>query len=75
MARTIEIDAEILFNVLDLIDERADGLRTDAFNAGSNAGSILKSEVSGEYIALAKAWEADANTIREALGIEIDRED
>lgn len=71
MARTIEIDAEILFDVLELIDERADGLRTDA----ANAGAILKSEVSGEYIALAKAWEADANTIREALGIEIDRED
>lgn len=71
MARTIEIDAEILFDVLELIDERADGLRTDA----SNAGSILKSKVSGEYVALAEAWEEDASTIRRALGIEIDGED
>lgn len=74
MARTIAIDAEILFDALELIDERADGLRTDAGNA-ANAGSVLKSEVGGEYIALAEAWEADAITIRRALGIEIDERD
>lgn len=71
MARTIEIDANILFDALELIDDRAEGLREQA----ADSRQWLKSEVGGEYDALAAAWEEDARTIRRALGIEIDGED
>lgn len=54
MARKIEISENILFDVLDLIDDRADELR--------GQGDTEDAEL----------WENDANTIREALGIEID---
>lgn len=57
MARTIEIDANILFDLLELIDDYAE---------------LRKAE--GET-GVAEEWEEDANTIRRALGIEIDGED
>lgn len=56
MARTIAIDANILFDALGLIDDRIEYCK-DQGERGD-----------------AEEWQNDADTIREALGIEIDGE-
>ena len=71
MARTIEIDANILFDALELIDERAEVLREQAADARANFSERL----SNGYDAIAAEWEEDARTIRRALGVDIDGED
>lgn len=68
--RTIEIPADTAFDLLELIDDRAEQLRDNA----AACRDWGKGGVSAEYGALAKAWEADAVMIRRALGIEIDGE-
>lgn len=69
--RTIELPADMAFDMLELIDDRAEGLRELAADTRAN----LSERLSNEYDAIAAEWEEDARTIRRALGIEIDGED
>ena len=69
--RTIELPADMALDMLELIDDRAEGLREMAADTRANFSERL----SNEYDALAAEWEEDARTIRRALGIEIDGED
>lgn len=70
MARTINISEEFAFNVLELIDDRAEALRDQAGDAYAHGWD----DTGSEYEAIAQEWEEDANTIRRALGIEIDND-
>lgn len=69
--RTIEIPADMAFDILELIDDRADMLRDHAGESDRRG----ESDLSATCGALAAEWESDARTIRRALGIEIDGED
>ena len=66
MARTINISEEFALNVLELIDDRAEALWDQAGDAYARG----RDDTGSEYEAIAQEWDADANMIRRALGIE-----
>ena len=69
--RTIEIPADMAFDILELIDDRADMLRDHAGESDRRG----ENDLSASFGELAAEWDEDARTIRRALGIEIDGED